>query len=122
MPGIPQPPLIREDDPRAIFLMNQYFQELGRMARNLTFLDADGGIASGRRTLNIDAVWVRYVSNATANTEDTVNHNLSRVPVGIWVSVPDINAVIYRGPTAWTSTQIFLRANAATVTVDILLF
>jgi hypothetical protein len=97
-------------------------QDVNRMARSLTFLDSDGGITSGRRALNIDAVWVRYVSNAVANTEDTVAHNLGRVPVGIWVSVPDKAAVIYSGGTAWTSTNVFLKADVLTVTVDILLF
>lgn len=120
--GLGAPPLIREDDPRARHLSTDYLQRLRRMARNLTFLDADGGITSGRRALNIDGVWVHYVSNGTANTEDTVSHNLQRTPSGIWVSVPDKNAVIYRGTTAWTSTQVFLKASAATVTVDIFLF
>mgnify|MGYP001610293213 CR=1 FL=1 len=122
MPGVPQPPLIREGDPNAQVRMTQYLQDLNRMARNLTFLDSDGGITSGRRALNVDAVWVRYVSNGVANTEDTVAHNLSRVPLGLWVSVPDVSAVIYKGTTIWTSTNVFLRASAATVTVDLLLF
>lgn len=122
MPGLSSPPIIREDDPRAAFLVTQYFQDLQRIARSLTFLDSDGGIASGRRSLNFDAVWLRYVSNAVANTEDTVAHNLARIPLGMWVSIPDVSAIIYRGPTAWTSTQVFLRASAATVTVDLLLY
>jgi hypothetical protein len=122
MPGVPQPPLIREDDSQAPFLLTQYLQDLNRMARNLTFLDSDGAIGTGRRCLNIDAVWVRYVSNAVANTEDTVAHNLSRVPVGIWVSTPDKAAVIYKGTTAWTDTNVFLKSDVLTTTVDLLLF
>ena len=122
MPGIPSPPLIREDDPQASFLITQYLQDLSRMSRSLTFLDSDGGVTTGRRSLNIDAVWVAYVSNAVANTEDTVAHNLGRIPLGIFVGMPDKNAVIYSGPTAWTSTNIFLRASAATVTVGLLVF
>ena len=122
MPGIPQPPLIQEDDPEANVRLTQYLQDLNRMARSLTFLDSDGGITSGRRCLNIDAVWVRYVSNAVADTEDTVAHNLGRVPAGIWISAPDKSSVIYRGTTAWTSTNIYLKASAATTTVDILVF
>ena len=122
MPGVPQPPLIREGDPNAHTRLTQYLQDLNRMARNMTFLAADGTITSGLRCLNIDAVWVRYVSNAVANTEDTVAHNLGRVPSAIWISVPDVNATIYTGPTAWTSTNIFLRASAVTVTADILVF
>ena len=122
MPGTPQSPLIREGDTRAPFLWTQYMQELNRMARNLTFLDSDGAIGTGRRCLNIDAVWVRYVSNGTANTEDTVAHNLGRIPVGLWVSAPDKGAVIYKGTTAWTATNVYLKATVLTVTVDLLLF
>jgi hypothetical protein len=122
MPGVPSPPLIQEDDPQALFLLTQYLQELNRMSRSLTFLDSDGGVTGGRRSLNIDAVWVAYVSNSTANTEDTVAHNLGRTPVGLFVGLPDVSAVIYAGPTAWTSTNIFMRASAATVTVNLLVF
>ena len=122
MPGISQPPLIRADDPNANVRFTQYLQDLNRMARNLTFLDADGGVTGGRRALNIDAVWVAYVSNAVANTEDTVAHNLGRTPVGVFVGLPNANAVIYSGPTAWNGTNIFLRASAATVTVSLLVF
>lgn len=122
MPGLSQPPLIREDDPQASFLMTQYLQELNRIARNLTFLNSDGGITSGRRSLTFDAVWVQYVSNAVADTEDTVAHNLGRLPVGMFIGIPNVSAIIYAGPTAWTSTNIFMRASAATVTVNLLVF
>ena len=122
MPGVSQPPLIREDDPKATFLITQYMQDLNRMARNLTFLDSNGAKGDGRRCLNIDAVWLHYVSNGTANTEDTLTHTLGRTPLEMWVGMPDKAATIYRGSGTWSSTQVFLRATATTVTVDLLLF
>ena len=122
MAGIPAPPLIREGDPQAPFLVTQYLQALNRMARSLTFLDSDGAVGTGRRCLNIDAVWVNYVSNAVADTEDTVAHNLGRTPVGIFVSAPDKSAVIYRGSTAWDATNVYLKSTAVTTTADILVF
>lgn len=122
MPGLIEPPLIREGDANSTFYLTQYLQELSRVARSLTFLDSNGGITSGRRALNFDAVWVQYVSNATANTEDTVAHNLNRVPVGMFIGIPNVSSIIYAGPTAWTSTNVFLRASAATVTVNLLVF
>ena len=122
MPGISQPPLIREGDPNASARTTQYLQDLNRIVRNLTFLAADGTIDGGLRCLNFDAVWVRYVSNAVADTEDTVAHNLSRVPVGLFVGIPNVSAIIYAGPTAWTSTNLFLRASAVSVTVNLLVF
>ena len=122
MAGIPAPPLIREGDPQAPFLLTQYLQDLNRMARSLTFLDSDGGFTDGRRALNIDAVWTAYVSNGTANTEDTVAHSLGRIPVGMFTGTPDKAASIYSGSTAWTATNIFLKASVATVTVRVLVF
>lgn len=122
MPGIPSSPLIRADDPRADFLITQYLHELNRMARDLTFLDSDGGVTSGRRALNINAVWVQYVSNGVANTEDTVAHNLGRIPLGIFPGLADKVAIIYASGTAWTATNIYLKASAATVTANLLLF
>lgn len=121
------PPILTEDDfkkdpAKSQHRVRQYLETLSRMARGLSFLDNDGGITAGRRCLNIDAVWVNYVSNGVANTEDTVAHNLGRAPIGIWIGVPDKSSIIYSGPTAWTSTNIFLKASAATTTVNILVF
>ena len=110
------------DDPRIKAIISDYLRNLSRIAQNLSFLDADGGVSAGRKPLNIDAVWVSYVSNGTANTEDTVPHNLGRIPSGIWVGIPDKSAVIYQGTTAWTVDDIFLKASAVTVTVNILVF
>ena len=122
MPGVPPPPLIREGDPNAQFYITQYLQDLNRMARSLTFLTAAGGFADGQRSLNLDAVWVLYVSSGTANTETSVAHNLGRVPLGAFVGLPDISATIYAGTSAWTSTAVFFRSTAATTTVRLLLF
>ena len=122
MPGVPQPPLIREGDPNASARITQYLQDLNRMARSMTFLSYAGTITSGLRSLNLDAVWVQYVSNGVANTEDAVAHNLGRIPLGAFVGLPDISATIYAGPTAWTSTNVYFRSTAATTTVNLLLF
>jgi hypothetical protein len=122
MPGLVEPPLVLEGDPNSAFHLSQYLQELNRVARSLTFLTAAGGLAGGSRCLNFDAFWVAYVSNAVADTEDTVAHNLARTPVGLFVGIPDKSAIIYAGTTAWTSTNIYLRASVLTVTVNLLVF
>ena len=122
MPGVPQPPLIREGDPNAAARTTQYLQDLNRMARSMTFLTAAGGFADGQRSLNLDAVWVLYVSSGTANTETSVAHNLGRIPLGAFVGLPDISATIYAGTTAWSSTLVYFRSTAATTTVRLLLF
>lgn len=110
------------NDPRQKFLMQLFMKEMLDMAFRLSFKAKDGTIGGGKRPYNLDAVWVAYVSNGTANTEDTVAHNLGRAPVGFWVGLPDKSAVVYAGGTAHTSTNIFLKASAATVTVNLLVF
>jgi len=111
------------DDPRQKLLIQQFMKEMLDMSFRLTFLNKDGGTGGGTRSYNLDAVWVAYVSNGTANTEDTVSHNLGRIPVGIWVGIPDKSAVIYAdNEAAWTATTIRLKASATTVTVRVLVF
>lgn len=123
MPGVVQPPhitsLTRQDDIRA---QTDFLRELHFMARNLTFLNADGGVTGGTRSLNIDGVWVAYVSNAVADTEDTVSHNLLRIPVGFYQGIPNKAGMAYVSSTAATSTTIYLKANVGTLTVSLFLF
>ena len=110
------------NDPRQKFLMSQFMRDLLQMAFVLTFLDSDGGVTGGRKAYNFDAVWVAYVSNGTANTEDTVAHNLGRIPVGFFTGMPDKAAVVYDSGTTWTTSNLFLKADAVTVTVNLLVF
>ena len=110
------------DDPSYQALIKQFFDRVSKRLNELSFLPPGGSITDDSKPVNFDATWVAYVSNGVANTEDTVAHSLGRIPIDMWVGLPDKSAVIYRGPTAWTSTNIFLRASAATVTVNILVF
>jgi hypothetical protein len=116
------PEKVNWDDPRVRHILNTQFKRLSDAVGQMSFLDADGGIGPDKRCLNIDAVWVRYVSNAIANTEDEVPHALGMVPYDIWVGIPDKSAIIYRGTTAWTKTRIYLKASAPTVTVNLIVF
>lgn len=120
---VPDAPIVRDqksdDGARAI----QFFMErMAEVARSISFLDSDGGVADGRKPVNIDGVWVAYTSNGTADTEDTVAHNLGRVPVGFFVGLPDKSAIIYESGTAATTTNIFLKSSAVTTAVNILVF
>lgn len=110
------------NDPLQRAKQTQFMRELLQMAFVLTFLDSDGGTSDGRKAHNFDAVWVAYTSNATANTEDTVAHNLGRTPVGALIGLPDKSATIYDSGTTWTSTNIYLKSSAATTVVNILVF
>lgn len=123
MPGIITPPHITSlDRPSDVMAQADYLRELNRMARFITFLNVNGGVDSGTRSLNIDGVWVAYTSNATPNTEDTVAHNLGRPPLGCFQGIPNAAVIIYASATAWTKTAIYLKASVASVTTNLFLF
>jgi hypothetical protein len=55
-----------------------------------------------------------------ANTEFTITHNLGRIPAGYDVKAIDQAAIIYDSRrNAWTKTQMFLKANAASVNITL---
>ena len=115
------PRVIDFESPREKFLIQSFLKDLLDMSFRLSFLSKTGTVTG--RCYNMDAVWVAYVSNGTANTEDTVTHTLGRIPVGIWVGIPNKSAVVYAdNEAAWTTTTIRLKASATTVTVNILVF
>lgn len=66
-----------------------------------------------------------YSSNATANTEDSVEHSLKRVPTGFLVISQDKAGSVYTnysGMTTWTNSKIFVKSSAASLTAKLLLF
>ena len=102
--------------------VREFFDRVARQMNLLKFLPPDGTIATNSKPVNFDAVWVVYTSNGSADTQDKVAHALGRIPGDILVGMPDKSAVIYKGTTAWDSSECYLKASAATVVVNILLF
>ena len=109
-------------DSRKAALLTQALGDAEHRDSFITFLDGNGAITSGQKPISLDAIWVRYTSNAVADTNDSVAHNLLRVPLGFFVSAADRAGSVYRGSIAWTSTTISLRASVATLVADLLLF
>lgn len=72
-------------------------------------------------TDNLDATVASFTSNATPDTEDTVAHSLGRAPT--YFLLADINkgAFVYRGPTAFTKTHVYLKTSAASAAVKVIL-
>jgi len=83
----------------------------------------NGGLGFGNGTDkdNIAGKWVTYTTNAVANTEDTVAHNLGVVPVGFIVMIPPGSGTINKGTTSWTTTNIYLKCSAANQTAKLFL-
>lgn len=71
---------------------------------------------------NVDCVLVSFTSNGVANTEDAVSHTLGKVPTGFIVYRLDKAAVVYDSGTTWTTTNIYLKCNVASVAYKIIVF
>ncbi len=63
-----------------------------------------------------------YTTNATPDSEDTVAHGLNRVPVGFIVVNRDKAGIIYDSGGTWTTTNILLKCNVASMAATILVF
>ena len=71
---------------------------------------------------NLDLVFAKAVTPASANTEFTVRHELGRIPVGFLpVSIDKAGIVYASRKGSWTKTSIFLKCSAATASITVLL-
>lgn len=71
---------------------------------------------------NLDIASISFTSSGTPDAENTVTHDLGKVPEGFIVYDIDKGATVYRGPTSWTKTNIYLRCNTATTAIKAWLF
>ena len=46
-------------------------------------------------------------------SETTIAHNLGRTALEVFVLQKGTSAIVFRGSTAWNSTNVFLQASAA---------
>ena len=108
------------------FLPKDQKSDLGLFARmllkvwqNAAFI-WNGGISfgDGSKTDNIAGVWVS-VTFAAPNVDQTVTHNLGRIPVGYIPMTKSATCDVYTGSVGATKTQITLRG---TTTSTVLLF
>jgi hypothetical protein len=90
---------------------------LGGMTLNLKAI-LDRGISLGD---NIDAAVASFTSNAVPDTEDTIAHTLGRVPTYFIVADLDKNGTVYRGTTAFTRTNVYLKTSVASAAVKVIL-
>lgn len=68
---------------------------------------------------NVDCRIVTYTSNATPDTEDSVPHDLRKVPVGYIVIGKDAAGDVYDS-SAHTSTDLKLKCSVASVTITLI--
>jgi len=71
---------------------------------------------------NVDSVSISFTSSGTPDAENTVAHTLGKAPTGFLVYDINKGAVVYRGSTAWTAANIYLKVNTATTAVKAWVF
>lgn len=92
--------------------LRKMWEEIARtIDGNLSLGTFDGGPD------NIAGAWYDGTTPVGANTDFTIDHKLGRIPQG-WILINiDKAAILYKGITAWTKSQIFLRCNTASTHV-----
>jgi hypothetical protein len=65
---------------------------------------------------------VSIADTGIADTEFSVTHHLGRVPSGFLITMSDKACSCYDSGTAWTSSAIYLKCNAASAAVKVLVF
>ncbi len=71
---------------------------------------------------NVDCRLINFTSSATPDAENTIAHTLGKVPIGYIVYGKDKAGDVYTGGTAWTTTNLYLKVNVASVAVKIIVF
>lgn len=61
-------------------------------------------------------------TDGSAGTETAVAHTLKRVPSDFLVGSQDKAGTIYKGTTAWTATNIYIRGSVASISANIYIF
>src|SRR6266481_1003199 len=94
--------------------LSDFVQMLKTVYQNfIQVLNGNIGFGDGTIPDNISGSWINVVAPVAPNTDFTVNHNLQRLPVGYWIMQKDRACDIYTGSVAATTTQLTLRATAA---------
>lgn len=71
---------------------------------------------------NFDSYETTITTNATPGVETAIAHGLKRVPTGYWIVKRNKAAHVYDGATAFTSENIYVRSDVASVTAKIIVF
>ncbi len=91
-------------------LTNFHNRIVAILNRGITFTD------------NIDCVLITLTTSATPDASNTVAHTLGKIPVGYIVYSQNKAGSLYLGGTAWTSSNIYLKSNIASVVFKIIVF
>ena len=83
---------------------------------------AFGNVVDGNHGENIEGEHQTVADTGVANTEFSVTHTLARIPTGYIVTSNNKAGVVYTGTTAWTSTTVYFRVDAANCAISVFIF
>lgn len=87
---------------------------------NLTFGTGPNNLINKNdQSQNIAGAWALVTAPVAPNTEFAVTHNLGKIPTGFDVKNKTAACDVYAGTTAWTTTQIFIKATVASVSLTL---
>lgn len=70
----------------------------------------------------LDSKTITFTSSATADAENTIAHTLEKVPTNFIKVNQNKASSVYKGTTAWTKDNIYLKVNVASTEVAVLIF
>lgn len=107
-------PLMSLDKEYDFNRVNQFVAAVAQHLNELSRAVNEGlGFGNGTDLENMRGTWKSFTSHAVANTEDTIAHGLTVVPIGYLVFKRDKAGVLYSGSTAWDTTNIYLKSSVA---------
>ena len=71
---------------------------------------------------NLSAYIGDLTTSGTPGVESVIAHGLKRVPTGYIVIGKDKTGDIFNGASAWTSSNIYIKSNVASLTIKIMIF
>lgn len=83
-----------------------------------------GSGVDGERGQNISGEFQEFTTSATPDAENTIAHTIGSVPIGYVIMHQDKAGSLYQGPTTgtnWTSSNVYLKCDVASVTFNIFL-
>lgn len=98
-------------------------EQVGSVAQNTGDLGAlQTQVNALQQSPFITGVFVSGTSPGTANTEFSITHNLGRIPQGYFVGGVNPPGILYQlaaTGTAWTTTQIFVKATIVSMSFEV---
>ena len=105
---------ISKFDESGRYLLNDTLNQISKVLNNIEF----GGVGTNE---NVSCVLKTATTPSPSATEFSITHDLGRIPVGFIVVNKDKYCDVMTSGTAWTTSLIYLKCNAATAAITVLI-